>query len=96
MPPKPIYPNLPQLTDDEASIRAFCDVAGTILKILTGQLGATGWANQTILTYQSTQPGTVARPVGSKEGDRWIQMPTLPTQVVVEMVWSRGAWADIT
>ncbi len=91
-----IYASMGVVEPTLESIYAWAIQVTQVLNALTGHTGRAGWANQTIITYQDSK-AIADPPRGSKDGDRWLQLPTLASgQTVNEYVWTRGAWVAIT
>jgi hypothetical protein len=87
----PIYPGLiVPSADDPNSIVASIQSMQAMLNTLAGNTGGTGWANQTIIKRKSKD--TDPDPVGTKDGDRWLQPPLTGSQNWIEKVWVGGQW----
>lgn len=89
----PIYPSLPVVVADVNSLQAWAVVVTQILNTLMGTTGKSGWANQVIITQQSA--ATQQQPVGSKDGDLWVAMPTQAGQGLGRSIWQNGAWVSL-
>lgn len=88
-----VYPQLPAVTDDPKSLKAWVDAATQILRTLTGDVGTTGYASMIIVTRQGNATESV--PTGIKDGDLWVAMPTRAGQVLARSIWLDGAWVPL-
>lgn len=90
---KKIYPQLPDVSNNAESLKAWVDIATQILRTLTGQHGSQGQANSVIVTRQD-KPSQV-EPDGLRNGDLWIALPAQATQPLGRYVWFNDEWVPM-
>lgn len=88
-----VYPQLPNVTNDTGSMRAWIEIATQILRTLIGDLGVEGHANTIIVTRQDDATQSV--PKGLRNGDLWVVLPTKAGQNLARSIWFDGQWVPM-